>query len=320
MTLSDLLTNLYRRLNYADTPDTSVTTRLTMFLNERHRRLLTTMGLRETRTGFGTLTSVSGQAEYGLPYGVTRLLTVRDRTNDRTLAVMAWETYRALNPDPTTTSTPDSVVPLGIRAVFRRPGAQGVWAVSTSAGDTQNALFVGNLSSSTPRGRLLSTTTALTGTSRVRLGGANTYDDVETVSLATAAAGDVTLYDAASGGNVLGVIPAGRRTARTFVIALHPTPGSVLDYDLDYEQAVLDLSNTWDEPLVPEDFHDLLVLGALQDEFLHRDDTRYSTAKAEYDGRLREFKAWTYNHRAATAPQPPRELAPLGPWYPFQRP
>ncbi len=318
MTLSDLLTELYRRLNHPSSPDTSVTQRLTMFLNTRHRKLLTTPGLRATRNGFGTLTSVASQAEYGLPYGVTRLLGVRDRQNDRALSPMAWETYRAVNPDPTTTSTPDSFVPLGDRAVFRRPGAQGVWAASSSAGDTQNALFVGNLSTSTPRGRALSTTTALTGTSRVRLGGANTYDDVETVSLATAAVGEVTLYDAAAAGNVLGVIHSGRRTAKTFVIALHPTPGSVLDYDLDYEQALIDLTNSWDEPLLPEDFHDLLVLGALQDEFLSRDDTRYGTAKAEYDARLRELKAFAYNHRAATAPVSRPELAPLGPWFPRQ--
>jgi hypothetical protein len=322
MMLSDLLTNLYRRLNWADAPDTATTTRLTMFLNQRHRRLLSSPALRQLREGFGTFTSVAAQAEYALPYGIARVRTMREITNDRVLAERSVEWYRASNPDTAANSgTPDSWVPFGVRAVARRPGALGVWAASSSAADTtQLVMMHATLSTSDPRGSLSTGTTLLTGTTRVRLGGTNTFDDVLTLSLSAACAGTVSFFDAAAAGNTLATMPAGRRTSRLYVFALTPTPASAIDYSVDFEHAITDLANVWDEPLLPEDFHDLLIAAALMDEYQARDDTRYSAAVREYEERLRELKAWLYGHRSALQPEPRREVARLGSWYPFQRP
>jgi hypothetical protein len=316
-----MLTNLYRRLNWPDSPDSAVTTRLTMFLNQRHRALVSSPALRQLREGFGTFTTVANQAEYALPYGIARIRAIRDTTNDRALGgPRAWDWYRQAYPDPAAnTGTPDCWVPIGVRAVYKRPGAQGVWAVSTAAGDTTQAVYMAaTLSTTDPRGALQNSTTALTGTTRVRLSGTNTFDDVLSLSLDGVTTGTITFYDAAAAGNVLATLPPGRRSARLYAFALAPTPSAAVAFEVDFEHAITDLTNTWDEPILPDDFHDLLIYGALMDEFMGRDDGRYTAAKLAYDERLRELKAWLYNHRAALAPLRAPEIAPLGSWYPRQ--
>jgi hypothetical protein len=328
VTLSTLLTNLYRRCNFADTPDAAVTTRLTMFLNQRHRALLTSSALQSLKRGFTSFTSTgaggggSAVSEYGMPYGVARVLAVREETNDRLLEERSWEWYRSQQPDPTNQSgTPDCWVPLGIRAIARKPADTGVWVVSTSALDTTQVVTIVGIVGTTPtgqRGATLSLTATLNGTTAVRLGVAQTFDDVVSWSVNAACAGSLSLLDAAAAGFTLGVLPIGRQVARNLVIALAPTPSSTLTYKVDFEHALVDLVNTWDQPLLPEDFHDILIAAVLMDEYQHRDDSRYQAAAQEYRQRVSDLKCWLFNHRPATSPNARRELAPLGAWYPGQ--
>jgi hypothetical protein len=272
------------------------------------------------RQGFGTFASVASQAEYALPANIARITRIRETTNDRTLAARSLDWWRAAYPDPAAnTGTPDSWAPIGRRALYKRPSATGVWAVSSAAGDTtQGVLMTGTLSTSDPRGAASSSTTTLTGTTRVRLGGTNTFDDVLELSLNAATTGTITFYDAAASGNVLGSIPAGRRVARLYAFVLAATPSSAIDYSVDYEHAITDLSNTWDEPVFHEDYHDILLDAALMLEFEGRDDSRYAAAKGRYDERFRDLKAYIANHRSGLQATAPREIAPLGPWYPRQ--
>jgi hypothetical protein len=323
MTLADIRLNLYRRLNFSDTPDGAVTTRLTMFVNQRYRTLLTTPALRRLREGVGSATSVAGQPEYGMHGGMGRILAVRDRTDDRRLAPMAFDTYRSTHPDTTQQSTPTHYVPIGLRAVWRRPAGSAIWIVSGNALDTTQiaTLHLGYNSpglATLTAGLVQTVTATLNGTTRVAVAAGNLIDDVFTWSLSAVSNGQVSLYDAATGGHELGSISSGFRSARFYVFALVPTPSAARVYDIDYEHALVDLSNTWDEPLIPDDFQDLLVLGALADEFMHRDDNRYSAAVMEYRARLSDLKSWLYGHRAATQKGPRAELAPLGSWFPHQ--
>jgi hypothetical protein len=321
MTLAELRTNLYRRLNYPDSPDTSVTTRLTMFLNQRHRRLLSSPALRQLREGVASFASVTGQTEYALGYGTARMLVVRDPANNRTLEMRPWSWYRSLEPDPAnTTGTPEAWIPLGQRAVARKPDGTGVWVASGAAGDTTQTVTIhAVLANAEAVGATTSVSALLTGTTRVRLGTTQVYDDVVQWSVTAACAGALTLYDAAVSGNTLGTLPIGRTTSKLTAFALYQTPASALTYEVDIEHELVDMANTWDEPLLPVDFHDLLIMAATADEYEHRDDSRYSNAIRQYDERFRELKAWLANHRAALAsPLGVREIAPLGPWYPRQ--
>lgn len=322
MTLSTLLTNLYRRLHFADTPDTAVTTRLTMLLNQRHRELLTSNALKSLRFGFTQFDSVASQPEYGLPFGISQILGIREATNDRTLGMRSWEWYRQRQPDPAAeTGTPDVFVPLGQRAIFRRPAGTGVWVNSGSVGDTTQIVTIqGILANVEAPGAHTIVTATLNGTTRVRLGTTQIYYDIPQWSVSATCNAGLTMFDAAAGGNTLGFLPIGRQVSRNTVFALSPTPASALTYYVDFEHALVDLSNAWDQPLLPEDFHDILVFAVLMDEYEGRDDSRYATAEANYRRRLSDLKCFLFGHRAATQPRAPSELAPLGPWFPYQAP
>lgn len=323
MTLETILLNLYRRLNLADSPDAAVTTRLTMFVNQRYREIVTQPGMARLRDGFGTVTTEAGLAEYTLPAGIERLRGVRDRSNDRVLDVMSFETWRSMWPDEiNNTGTPTHYVPIGLRAVTRRPAGEPVWAVSSFAGDnTQTITINASYSQDTlaaPSGLVQSTTVALNGTTRVSLAFGNGLDDIFDLSLSAVTFGYVELYDAAVSGNLLLRMFSGQRQSRLFAYALYPTPSAAITLDLDYEHNVLELENSWSEPRLPTDFHDLLIWGALCDEYMHRDDTRLAQTEAQYQRRLSELKVFLYGHRSALKRIPPTEIAPLGSWYPRQ--
>ena len=51
MTLSEMRADLYRRFNYAASPATDVTTRLTAFLNETQNEILSEPGMEALRNG-----------------------------------------------------------------------------------------------------------------------------------------------------------------------------------------------------------------------------------------------------------------------------
>jgi hypothetical protein len=54
------------------------------------------------------------------------------------------------------------------------------------------------------------------------------------------------------------------------------------------------LSADADIPILPLDFHDLLFLGALVDEYRHLDDTRLGVAERAYTDREKQFKYWMH--------------------------
>jgi hypothetical protein len=73
-----------------------------------------------------------------------------------------------------------------------------------------------------------------------------------------------------------------------------------------------------DQAALPEDFSDVLVLGALADEYQHLADERYALAVSEYRERENQLKYWL----AETAIGRPFNLMPaqqgsqLGAWFP----
>ena len=119
MTLNAMLLDLYRRLGYATSPDSGVTTRLTDFLNEGVEAVMSEPGLgiwiaqHEPRLTFA---SVANQAAYAIQ--TDRLESVTERDNDRRLPMRSLDWYRSALPDPTAiTGTPEAWVPLGQAAV-----------------------------------------------------------------------------------------------------------------------------------------------------------------------------------------------------------
>jgi hypothetical protein len=328
MNLSEILSDLYRRLNYATTPDTTVTTRLTAFVNETQQEILSEPGMESLLNDQVTFASVASTPEYSLPPVVSRLKMLRETTNDRVIQgpkSLGW--YRAAYPDPTAvTGTPDSFVDLGVSAVAVQPSnASELFVLSTSASDgaSKTAFVEGYITG----GYYRASSVALNGITAASLSAAiTTWIQVTKFYIAltaggvTTAAGNVTLLEDSGIGTELARIPIGDAYASYRRIALAPCPSAAITYSLDFDRDATDLVQLTDEPIIPLRFHRLLGLGARMREYEKTTDSRYPQAQEEYLFGLKKLKFFLYSQTAGspnlrgsmTAPRSSR----LGGWFP----
>ena len=291
MTFDELTLDLYRRLGYASSPDSAVVTRLKAFVNEAQRDVYSEPGLERLLLGTTPVLSVVNQPQYALPPSVSRIERLVEITNRRFLLPMSVETYRQLQPDPTTpTGTPTHYVDLGVSAISVQPSdASQLFLDSTAAGDTATAYVEGYRTG----GYFSSLSKVMTGTTGLALSSAITdFIEVTKFYLSAAAVGTVTLLEDAEGGTVLATIPIGQTFSRYRRIALWPTPSVAITYQIDYERELPSMVNANDEPLLPVRFHPLLIEGALKREMTKKDDARVTLATREYERRLGQLKYW----------------------------
>ena len=321
MNLQALERRVYRVTGYVDSPAADVVTRIRMFINEWHRRLLTMPGMEQLRDDTITFSSVANSARYALPQVVSRVKKLSETTNDRTLEMRTLDWYRTVDPDPAT-GTPFVWVPLGLKPVARQPATTGVWVASSSASDTtQTADIIGIRA-----GGYLHEPSVVTlnGLTRVPLGALTDYIEVVEFNISAAAVGTVSLYDALAGGNELARIAINQTAAQYVTILLYPTPSAAVTYNLDYVRNILDLSRASDVPLLPEDYHDILSLGAIYEELLRKDDARWREQYRMLENRKVELFQHLFNP-PDYLPVPGQTFGPLtvgsnlGPWYPAGR-
>ena len=91
----------------------------------------------------------------------------------------------------------------------------------------------------------------------MQVGTLTDHIEVTKFYLSAVAAGFVTLFDAAVAGNELARIEIGKAYSRYVGIQLFPTPSAAVTYYVDYTRVIPDMVNPADEPLLPEDFHEL---------------------------------------------------------------
>lgn len=132
----------------------------------------------------------------------------------------------------------------------------------------------------------------MTGLTAVSLGAAITDAiDVQDFYVSAAAVGTITLHEDSGAGTELSRIPIGQKAGRFLRYALAPTPASAITYTLDGEAPIVDLANDTDEPFPSPDFHDLLVDGAVHDEWQARGRAREADRLAlDIDMRIRELR------------------------------
>lgn len=292
MTLNELEQDCYRRLNKSTAPDTSTQARLRAFLNQRHRELLTLADAQQLRDGVTTFASVANQAYYGLPQAVARVNRLWQADNEVTLREETLDWYRTIAPDPTIeTGDPEVFVVAGRSPVAAQPAsANSVSVSSTAAGDTTQQVTLRVVTTGGYQETIGPTT--LTGTTLAQIGSRTDIIGVEDVWLSAACAGRVTVTG--GGGETLAVFPIGATRVEYWGIYLWPTPASVLTYSLDYTRRIADMAVSTDVPLLPEDFHRLLVYGACADEALHMDDQRYQAFKGEWVAGVSDLKYWLH--------------------------
>lgn len=104
-----------------------------------------------------------------------------------------------------------------------------------------------------------------------------------------------------------------------FDLYLYQTPSAILTYTADIVSVLALLSADGDVPILPLDFHDLLFLGALVDEYRHLDDTRLNTVERQLAQRESQFNYWMHESDAGSTDIPldgRRMSSTLGPWFP----
>jgi len=315
MTRADLLSALARRTNKNTTLDTATQNRLVDFLNERNRKILSLPGTEALRRVSLSLTNTTSVARLAFKE-VARIHRVYEATNDRYLEPMTLDEYRRQSPDSTSaTGTPTHYVWYGLESVARQPPTadKGLYVYSSAAGDTTQTVYVeGTLVRNFP----FAASATLAGVTQTLVGTATTWERVNRWYLSAAAAGYVALiHDTSITPYELASIVPGQTETRYSVILLWPTPTDALSYTVDASRHVSNLAQNTDQPDLPEDWHDLVLYGALMDEYQHMNDPRYDIARSEYQERLAQFKYWLAASSAGSGLMA-QEPSQLGAWYP----
>jgi hypothetical protein len=313
VTFTQLQYNVYRRMGFADSPDSAVVTRVKQHLNEVYRRILGLPGMEAVRPAQATLTTVANVARYGVAYQMARITAIRDTTNDYTLRSEPFAWYTIIAPDPSaTTGNPEVWVPLGFYPVYRQPSSEdSLQIVSSAAGDTTQTCYLEGTHNSV----YTSTSFTLNGTTAVTNG--TKWSELTKIYVSAACAGIVSVWQTAvTTGTLLAQIPIGKTHARYQGLALWPTPSSAVSLTVDGYRAIPDLVNGTDEPQLPEDFHALISDGARMLEYERQDDTRYAVAKADFEKGLRDLKWYLHGLPDARPSGAGGPASRLGPWFP----
>ncbi len=316
MTLRDLERAVYRRLNKSvSQPDANTQARIRLFINERHRRLLRQFPmLRDDVIAFDC---VADQPSTAIPeQGIARINRIWDETNRITLEERSLAWLRTVDPLPTS-GLPVAWIPMSYTQVHTQPDdAAEVFVVSTSASDVNRCYVEGT----TTGGFRQRAEVTMTGVTAVTLSATITdWVQIDKFYLSEAAAGTVTLHADSGLGDELSTIASGDTYATFFTFLLWPTPSTAIIYTADIQRTVFDMVNPLDEPLLPDDFHDLLAIGARLDEYEHTDDARRRLAEVEWDEGLKSLTSWIVA-RPSTKIDLNAQLVPrrstLGPWFP----
>lgn len=319
MTRTEILTQICQTTNKTLPPNTDSVTqaRLINYMNDGQRTLLTKPGIRRLRDATVTFASVASQPTYVLP-NIAKISRMFETTNDRTLYEMSQQDWRLIQPDTTITGTPEAFVWTGRQAVAVQPAdASALFVVSSSASDTTQTVYVEGIITG---GYPFSVSVTITGTTAVNVSAALTAAiRVDKFYLSAACVGTVTLTEDSGGGATLAVIPIGSTVTYYDGFALWPTPSAIITYYVDLQRAVTDFASATDVPLLPDDFHDLIVTYAICEEFKHTKDDRWPIYAKEFKDRTGDLLYWL----SESAIGRPRGLmgvwqrpSQLGSWYP----
>ena len=208
LTFGELVTQTAIDLKYGPTPGTEITVRLRRLLNEAHRQLLRASNFAEQREITVPLTTVAGQTTYGVAQAFDRIQRIWEPGGARRLHLRTADWLLDCDPQNDAIGTPEAWIPLGMQAVMRQPPLAGapLWVSSTDQTDLQS--IQARVTAVRRSGALTRPMVVpLAGLTPVPVGpAAQLYVAVTAFTLNTPAAGDVTLWDAPSGGHALATI------------------------------------------------------------------------------------------------------------------
>lgn len=271
------------------------------------------------RYGTITLASVAGQQNYALPHeGIARIDRMWDPTNRRKLDYLTLDQVRERNPS-SIQGTPYAYAPTGYVEAHTQPSnASELFVKSTSASDTTVIAYVEGYVTG---GYYRTAQVTVTGTTAVTLSSViTTFIAVTKFYLSTAAVGTVTLLEDSGSGTELSRITIGKARARFYGFLFEPLPAAVITYSMDVLREIPDMTNDADEPLLPEDFHDLLIDKAELKELRKQDDPqRHKMLTEDVKRAERDLKTFVIDHpdwRPRWAGTPVEITSQLGGWFP----
>lgn len=289
-------------------------------LNEVHRTLLRMPGMDSLRHAIVTFATVASTQQYALPVqGIARVNRIVEITNQRKLEMRTLAWLRSNDPAPSLNQgTPWAWIPVGYTEVHTQPSdASEIFVKSTSAGDTTQTAFIEGIITG---GYYRTASVVLTGTTAVTLSATITnFIQITKFYLSAVGAGIVTLQEDSGAGTELSRIAIGDTRAQFYSLFLENVPSAAITYYADCLRSIPDMSNNTDEPLIPDDFHDVLIDGAELREFTKQDDPqRWALVKGRYEDGKRDLKSFVVNH-PDWRPQwggAPAEVSTLGAWFP----
>lgn len=318
MTLTQIEADVYRRLSFGTSPATAVTTRIRSFINETQREICRKRTLSRVRRTPQPIafTTIADSPYIALPRAATRIYSIVDRTNDRPLDEASPSELDDLDPGrDVTSSTGERFAVVNYNsAVARQPSDSSQLLIdSTAAGDTGTAY----IEVVDANGEQRTASVTMTGTTAVNLGPSNSLLVTDLYTSAVAV-GTITLVEDSEGGTELARIGIGKSRAHYTLLRIWPTPSSAYTLYVDCDLAIIDMANANDEPIIAEDFHYLLSIGARMKEYEFKEKwAAYDKLRAgEWSKGVAELELEMHRLSAATIDGQSRGRSQLGPYYP----
>lgn len=335
MNLADIEKMAYERLGYDNSnPGSVVISRIRNHINTTYKQIMGKKVLQPLKNQIFTVASVANTPFLALPYGVQEIQSIADRVNQWELERNDMITQREYDPGLTlSVGNPYAYAVYSPKsAVFLRMTGGGTLLVqSTSTGDVTPR--IAHVEGFRLGGYPYSASVAVTGTTKVQVGDAGAWDTVTKFWLqkdgqqgqnaTLTALGDISLIFRNNPSipivpivdTTIAIIPYGRSFSRYFLLHLYPVPTAVITYTIDAKMLVEDLTELGVEPLLPEDFHWLLVAGAVVKESLLKEKyVTYNAARSEFNEGLGDLMM-TVNREPVETARRPRRYSQLGPYY-----
>lgn len=313
MILSSIQSGVYDKLGLETSPGSVIAARVLRNINLAYREIMGDGVFKLLRNRVLAVTTVANSVNCVLPQVASEIYKLVNRSNqlDLTEADLSW--IREQDPGQTQlTTTPYRYAV----ANYQSPTAKRVSASaqmyvdSTSAGDVQTAY----IEVITAQGYVRQASVTVTGVTEAAIGPADTIEVLD-FYLSSAAVGEVTLLQG-TGGTEVARIGIGRTRAKYTMLELFPGTSEAITLYADCKLDITELVNATDEPLVPDDYCEAIMWGAVKRE-------AYKREKGMVDPESERMKIINrYKHEIAkksgnaSTDRNDAGFSQLGPWFP----
>jgi hypothetical protein len=326
MTFLDIFQDVARRCDKNPTaPDPETQARLRMFINDRYREVMRLPGVIDLRDEVLvpgpmkiTAGTTAGQNRLVLPDTVRAITNVVDSTHrvKLTRVSMSWIRERDPSEPGTSMGTPTHYAILNHNAVKEQPASIHLEVSSDSFLDDG----VVSIEYQDHYGAFRVEKATLTGVSPMPVPGA-AATMVFRMSVDRPPDGQIKLVAVQTNQTLLTIQPNSMssqtnnpHTSSGWTLWLWPTPSGVFNITVDGTMPRAAMVDWMDEPMLPEDFHTVLVWGACEDEMLHMDDNRAGAFADRWRKDISALKGFLHQVRGERLI--PRGSRPAG-WSPF---